>query len=98
MAFRWLGWQLCFFEWQRVVWQRAGGAGASGPWWPSVDREEGALAGGRGRLLLLAVVDRFVIPQRVQAGVHAPANVTHWLPRGSHVYVLNMPFEPRQGR
>lgn len=49
-------------------------------------------------MLLLAVVDRLVVPETVQAGVYPPANVTHWLPGGSHVNVLNMPFEPRQGR
>lgn len=48
--------------------------------------------------MLLAVVDRLVVPEAVQAGVNPPANVTHWLPGGSHVNVLYMPFEPRQGR
>lgn len=72
--------------------------GPGGPGRASVDREERALAGGRGWRLLLAVVDRFVVAQTVQAGVNAPANVTHWLPGGSHVNVLNMSFKPRQRR
>lgn len=59
----------------------------------SVDGVEGA---GRGRRGLLAVVDRLVVAQTVQAGVHALANVTHWLPGRSHVYVLNVSLEPRQ--
>lgn len=57
MAFRWLGWQLGFFEWQRFVWQ-----GGDAPTRASVDRVEGVLRGAGGRLLLLAVVDRFVVP------------------------------------
>lgn len=82
---RWSGWQLGFLEWQRV-WQIAGA---------SIDRVEGALAGGR---LLLAVVDRLVVSETIQAGVNPPTNVTNGLPGGSHVNVLNMPFEPGQGR
>lgn len=48
--------------------------------------------------MLLAMVDRLVVPQTIQAGVNPPANVTHGLPGRSHVNVLDMPFEPRQGR
>lgn len=44
------------------------------------------------------MVDRLVVPEAVQAGVYPPANVTHWLPRGAHVNVLNMPFEPGERR
>lgn len=90
MALRWLGWQFCVFEWQRFVWLGVRGAGA-----PSVDGVEGALGGGRGRLLL-AVVDGLVVPEAIEAGIHPPAYVTHWLARGAHVNVLNMAFKPRQ--
>ncbi|CAH4028182.1 unnamed protein product [Pieris brassicae] len=68
-----------------TVWQR---------FLASVDRVE-ALARGR---LLLAVVDRLVVSQAIEAGVHASANVTDGFPGGPHVYVLYMPFEPRQRR
>lgn len=60
----------------------------------SVDRVEGPA--GRGRLLLLAVVDGLVVPEAVQARINSPAYVTHGLPRRSHVHVLDVPFEPRQ--
>lgn len=64
----------------------------------SVDGEEGP--GGRGRRrrgrLLLAVVDRLVVPEAIEAGVNPPAYVTDWLPGRSHVNVLNVPFEPCQ--
>lgn len=90
MAFRWLTWQFGFFEWQRGWRGGREGAAARGPG-ASVDRVEGARA---RRRLLLAVVDGLVVAQAVQAGVYAPANVTDRLPRGPHVYVLNMPFEP----
>lgn len=93
MAFGWLGgcgWQLCFVVWQGV---RAPAGRAS------VDREEGPL-GGRtgGSRLLLAMVDRLVIAQAVQTGVHASAYVTDRLAGRPHVYVLNVPFEPGQRR
>lgn len=48
--------------------------------------------------MLLAVVDRLVVSQTIQAGVYPSANVTHGLPGRSHVNVLDMSFEPRQGR
>lgn len=47
--------------------------------------------------MLLAVVDRLVVSQTIQAGVYPSANITDGLPRGPHVNVLNVPFEPRQG-
>jgi hypothetical protein len=72
------------------VWQRVAAAA-------SVDGEVGPGRLRGGRLLLLAVVDRLVVPEAVQAGVNPPAYVTHGLPGRSHVNVLNMPFEPRQG-
>lgn len=87
MAFRWLGWQLGFFVWQRVC---ARGA-------PSVHRVEGAGRGCR-RLRLLAMVDRLVVSEAVQTGVYPPANVTHGFPGRSHVNVLDVPLEPRQRR
>lgn len=91
MAFRWLGWQLGFFEWQR----EGGAPGPAGR--ASVDGVEGA-GRGRRRLLLLAVVDGLVVAEAVQTRVNPPANVTHRLPGRSHVHVLDVAFEPRQRR
>lgn len=89
--FRWLGWQLSFLKWQR----EGGAPGPAGR--ASVDGVEGA-RGRRRRLLLLAVVDGLVVAQAVQTRVDPPANVTHGLPGRSHVHVLDVSFEPRQGR
>lgn len=89
VLFRWLGWQVGLTY----------GTGSSvGRGRPSVDREEGPLAGRRGRRLLLAVVDGLVVPEAVQAGVNPSAYVAHWLARGAHVNVLNVPFEPGERR
>lgn len=44
------------------------------------------------------MVDGLVVPQTVQAGVNPPANVAHRFPRGAHVYVLNVSFEPGERR
>ncbi|CAB3227337.1 unnamed protein product [Arctia plantaginis] len=102
MAFRWLGWQLGFFEWQRGCARGAGGAW--GAWGApalrggaSVHRVEGAWRCGR-RLRLLAVVDGLVVAETVQTRVNPPANVTHGLSGRSHVNVLDVPLEPRQRR
>lgn len=79
------------------VWHRVGRTGGDGRR-ASVDREEGPLPRRRGGRLLLAVVDRLVVPETVQAGVNPPAYVAHWLARGAHVNVLNVPFEPGERR
>lgn len=64
----------------------------------SVDGVEGPGRGTGSRRGLLAVVDRLVVAQAVEAGVHPPAYVTDGLARRPHVNVLNVPFEPRQRR
>lgn len=50
----------------------------------------------RLNVLDVAVVDAFVVPQRVQAAVDPFANVADGLAGRPHVNVLYVPFEPGQ--
>lgn len=49
--------------------------------------------GGQGGRGLLAVVDALVVAQAVEAGVDAPADIAHRLPRRPHVDILDVPLE-----
>lgn len=44
------------------------------------------------------MVNALVIPQTIQAAIYSLAYVAHGLSRWTHMYILNVPLQPGQGR